>query len=95
VVATDGRYVDVEPPAASTSGLADRAIARASRLVIAGYVLAVVLPPAGFVIGVILVNRPQARTIKQGVWMIALSVVATFVLFVLLIVGLHTTLGEE
>jgi hypothetical protein len=87
--------VDVEPSASSTSGAVDRTISAASRLVIAGYALAVVMPPAGFVIGAILVNRSEARTVKQGIWMIALSVVATFVLFVVLIVSLHTTLGED
>jgi Mn2+/Fe2+ NRAMP family transporter len=86
--------MELEPSAAPTSGPVDQVIARASRLVIAGYVLAVVMPLAGFVLGVILVNRSQARTVKQGVWMIALSVVATFVLFVILIVSMHTTLGE-
>lgn len=53
------------------------------------------MPIAGFVIGVILVNRSEARTVKQGLWMIALSVVATFVLFVILIVSVHSTLGED
>jgi hypothetical protein len=52
------------------------------------------MPIAGFVIGVILVNRSAPRTIKQGVWMIALSVIATFVFFVVLIISLHTTNGE-
>jgi triphosphoribosyl-dephospho-CoA synthetase len=87
--------MDVEPSASPTPGLVDQAISRASRLVIAGYVLAVAMPIAGFVIGVILVNRSEARTVKQGLWMIALSVVATFVLFVILIVSMHTTLGED
>lgn len=87
--------MDAEPSASRTPGLVDQAISRASRLVVAGYVLAVVMPPAGFVIGVILVNRSEARTVKQGLWMIALSVVATFVLFVILIVSMHTTLGED
>jgi uncharacterized membrane protein YeaQ/YmgE (transglycosylase-associated protein family) len=60
----------------------------------AGYVVAVVLPIVGFVIGVILVNRPEKASIKQGLWMIALSVVAAFVLFVVLIVSTHSALLE-
>jgi hypothetical protein len=87
--------MDVEPSASPPQGLVDQAISRASRLVIAGYVLAVVMPIAGFVIGVILVNRSEARTVKRGLWMIALSVVATFALFVILIVSVHSTLGED
>jgi thiol:disulfide interchange protein len=72
----------------------DEAAARTWRLVVAGYILAVVLPLAGLVIGVILINRSEARTVKQGVWMIAVSVVATFLFFVVLIVGVHSTGGE-
>jgi hypothetical protein len=87
--------MDIEPSASPTSGLVDQALSRVSRLVVAGYVLAVAMPIAGFVIGVILVNRSEARTVKQGLWIIALSVVATFVLFVILIVSVHSTLGED
>jgi hypothetical protein len=86
--------MDSEPSASATSELVDQAVSRASRLILAGYVLAVAMPIAGFVIGVVLVNRSEARTVKQGVWMIALSVVATFVLFVVLIVSLHSSPGE-
>jgi hypothetical protein len=61
---------------------------------VAGYVVAVVLPIVGFIVGVVLVNRPEKPLIRQGLWMMALSVVATFVLFVVLIVGTHSALVE-
>jgi hypothetical protein len=61
---------------------------------VAGYVVAVVLPIVGFVVGVILVNRPEKASIRQGLWMIALSVAAAFVLFVVLIVSTHSALLE-
>jgi hypothetical protein len=65
-----------------------------SRLVLAGYVLAVVMAPAGFAIGVVLVNGSEKRAIRHGVWIVALSVVAAFVLFVVLVVVTHSTAGE-
>jgi hypothetical protein len=61
---------------------------------VAGYVVAVVLPIVGFIVGIILVNRPEKASIKQGLWMIALSVLAAFVLFVVLIVSSHSALVE-
>ena len=66
-----------------------------SRLVVAGYILAVVMPVVGFVVGVVLVNRSEKRTIKQGVWMIALSVVMAFLFFVALIISVHSSGGVE
>ena len=62
--------------------------------VIAGYVVAVVLPIVGFIVGAVLVNRPEKPLIKQGLWMMALSVGAAFVMFVVLIVGTHSALIE-
>jgi hypothetical protein len=62
--------------------------------VIAGYVVAVVLPIVGFIIGAVLVNRPEKPLIRQGLWMMALSVIAAFVLFLVLIVGTHSPLIE-
>ena len=61
---------------------------------VAGYVVSVLLPIVGFIIGAVLVNRPEKPLIKQGLWMMALSVVAAFVLFVVLIVGTHSALIE-
>jgi hypothetical protein len=67
---------------------------RLSKLLAAGYFFAVVLPPIGFTIGVVLVNGSDKRTIRHGVQMIVLAVVAAFVLFVILIVSTHSTAGE-
>jgi ABC-type spermidine/putrescine transport system permease subunit II len=72
----------------------DQDVSRASRLVAAGYVLAVLMPPIGFAIGVVLVNNADKRAVKHGLWTIALAVVAAFVLFVVLIISTHSTLGE-
>jgi hypothetical protein len=67
---------------------------RISRLVLAGYLLAVAMPPAGFAIGVVLVNGSEKRAIRHGIWMIALSVLVAFVLFVVLVIATHSTAGE-
>jgi hypothetical protein len=72
----------------------DPAAPRTSRLVLAGYVLAVVMPPAGFAIGVVLVNDSEKRAIRHGIWTIALSVLAAFVFFVVLVIATHSTAGE-
>ena len=67
----------------------------ASRLIVAGYILAVVFPIVGFVIGVVLVNRSDKREIRHGIWMIAISVLAAFILFVGLTVVSHGSGSEE
>jgi ABC-type Fe3+ transport system permease subunit len=67
---------------------------RISRLLAAGYFLAVVLPPIGFGVGVLLVNGSDKRMIRHGLQIIALAVVAAFALFVILIVSTHSTTGE-
>jgi hypothetical protein len=69
-------------------------LSRSPRLLGAGYFFAVVVPPIGFGIGVVLVSGSDKRTIKHGLQIIALAVVAAFVLFVILIVSTHSTLGE-
>jgi len=71
---------------------ADGAAAQGRRLpglALAGYVLAVLFPPAGFGIGVLLANRDDREQVRHGFWMIGVSVVAAFVLFVVLIAASH------
>jgi len=63
---------------------------RLAPLVVAGYILAVVMPPAGLAIGVILLTRPPKTAFKQGLWIIALSVLVGFVFFVALILSSHS-----
>jgi hypothetical protein len=71
------------------------AMPSASRLIVAGYILAVVFPIVGFVIGVVLVNRSDKREIRHGIWMIAISVLTAFILFVGLTVVSHGSGSEE
>ncbi len=51
----------------------------AYRFVVLAYILAVSMPPIGFVLGLILAIRFDRPASKQGVWVIALSVVAALV----------------
>jgi Co/Zn/Cd efflux system component len=70
-------------------------MAGASRLIVAGYILAIVFPIVGFVIGIVLVNRSDKREIRHGIWMIVISVLAAFILFVGLTVVSHGSGSEE
>jgi hypothetical protein len=72
----------------------DQQVSRIPRLLAAGYFFAVVIPPIGFGIGIVLVNGADKRTIRHGLQIIALAVAAAFVLFVILIVSTHSTAGE-
>jgi hypothetical protein len=53
--------------------------ASAHRVVVLAYILAVSMPPIGFVLGLILMIRLDKPASKQGVWVIAVSVVAALV----------------
>jgi hypothetical protein len=53
--------------------------ASASRLVVLAYIVAVSMPPIGFILGLIVAIRFDKPASKQGVWVIALSVVAALV----------------
>jgi Protein of unknown function (DUF2510) len=58
----------------------DRSVADASGnmgLVISGYVLAVVVPLVGFILGIVAATRPQKRISKHGVWIVVVSIVVT------------------
>jgi hypothetical protein len=84
---------DADPTPRPAPSVWEETGARRSRLVVAGYVLSIVMPIAGLIVGVVLVNRPERRAVKLGVWMIGLSVLVGFLLFVVLIVSVHPSSG--
>jgi hypothetical protein len=86
---------DRPPPPYPAPEAPEGAMPSASRLIVAGYILAVVFPIVGFVIGVVLVNRSDKREIRHGIWMIAISVLTAFILFVGLTVVSHGSGSEE
>ncbi len=63
---------------------------RLAPLVVAGYILAVVFPPAGLIVGVVLATRPPKTAFKQGLWIVGVSVVMGFGLFVALVLSSHS-----
>jgi general stress protein CsbA len=65
------------------------------RLVVLGYITAVAMPPVGFVLGIVLVIRFTAAESKHGVWIIAISIVALVVWFLLLTSGVVNTTSDN
>ncbi|HEX3979518.1 MAG TPA: hypothetical protein VHW96_24815 [Solirubrobacteraceae bacterium] len=53
--------------------------ASAYRLVVLAYIIAVSMPPIGFILGLILALRFDKPTSKHGAWVIAVSIVAALV----------------
>jgi uncharacterized membrane protein len=73
----------------------DGAVAGFSRLDVAGYILAFVLPLFGLVVGVILLRRPDRQAARHGVWIVAISVVVCLLFAAALIAGAHGLGGGE
>jgi uncharacterized membrane protein YhaH (DUF805 family) len=62
-------------------------------LVWVGYVLAVLMPLIGFILGIVVATRPSKATSKHGVWIIVLSIVAFIVWLAIIIHGAQTSLN--
>lgn len=78
-----------DEPAPTPPRATDGALPGMSRLIVAGYILALVMPLFGLVVGVVLLNRPDKLEIKHGIWITAVSIVAGFVFFLALILNAH------
>ena len=67
-------------PFASRNGRAPKGqSASAYRFVVLAYIVAVSMPPIGFVLGLVLAARFDKPASKHGVWVIAVSIVAALV----------------
>ncbi len=73
----------------------DGALAGFSRLDVAGFILALVLPLFGLIVGVILVRRPDKQAARHGVWIIAISLLVGLLFVAALIAGAHGLGGNE
>ncbi len=73
----------------------DGAVAGFSRLDVAGYILALVLPLFGLIIGVVLLRRPDRRAARHGVWIVAISLVVCLLFAAALIASSHGLGGSE
>jgi hypothetical protein len=69
--------------------------ASAYRLVVLAYIIAVSMPPIGFVLGLILAIRFDKPASKQGVWVVAVSVVAALVWAVIIAGGALNTTSSD
>jgi hypothetical protein len=83
----DGRRWDVDN-AASNGGPATVSRESIQRLVVLGYITAVVMPPVGLILGLLLAVRLAKPNSKQGILIIAVSVIATIAWVLALVVGL-------
>lgn len=54
-------------------------------LVITGYVMAVIIPIVGFILGIVTITRPNKATSKHGVWIVVLSVAVFFISIVIIV----------
>jgi hypothetical protein len=64
----------------SQNGRAPRAQSASTyRFVVLAYIIAVSMPPIGFVLGLVLALRFEKPASKQGVWVIAISIVAALI----------------
>jgi 4-amino-4-deoxy-L-arabinose transferase-like glycosyltransferase len=84
------------PPSAdypSRNGASDRAWSQSFlRLVVVSYILAVAMPPIGFVLGLVVVSRGARAKSRHGVWIILVSIAAAGVWAVIIASGaLNTT----
>jgi hypothetical protein len=69
--------------------------ASAYRLVVLAYIIAVSMPPIGFILGLILAIRFGKPASKQGVWVIAVSLVAGLVWAVIIAGGALNTTSSD
>jgi small neutral amino acid transporter SnatA (MarC family) len=90
---------DGQPPTAdypSPNGASDRAWSQSfQRLVVVSYILAVAMPPLGFVLGFVVVSRGARAKSRHGVLIIAVSVVAAVAWVVILASGALTTPNDN
>ena len=84
----------IQPPGAdypSKNGATDRAWSESFlRLVALSYILAVAIPPLGFVLGVVVLLRGRRTKSKHGALIIAVSLMATAVWAVIIASGALT-----
>jgi uncharacterized membrane protein len=81
-------------PAHEQARAPDGAVAGYSRLDVAGYILAFVLPIFGLAVGIVLVRRTRGQSSKHGVWIIAISLIVGVLFVAALIANAHIGVSE-
>jgi hypothetical protein len=94
------------PPTPSSEGVQTRYVSRngatsnaelqkAWRLVVLGYIMAVAIPPAGLILGIVLARRDSRPHARHGLAIIAVSIVASLVWFLLFNSGIADTSSND
>jgi hypothetical protein len=68
---------------------------KAWRLVVLGYIMAVAIPPGGLMLGIVLARRDSRPHARHGLVIIAVSIVATLVWFLLFNSGIADTSSND
>jgi hypothetical protein len=84
-----GRWTSGAP---STNGTLDSAVRQtAMRLVVVAYISAIAIPPAGLILGIVVATRPLNKVSRHGKWIIALSIIAAAIWFLVFKTGSLTS----
>jgi hypothetical protein len=76
----------------STSKLRSESV---RRLVVLGYITAVAIPVIGFILGIVVLTRPNKAYSKHGLWIIGVSVIASIVWVVVLASGVFAVTNND
>jgi hypothetical protein len=80
----------------SRNGASDRSWNQSFlRLVVVGYILAVAMPPVGFVLGLVVVSRGARAKSRHGVLIIVVSVLAAVAWAVIIASGALNTPNQQ
>jgi hypothetical protein len=72
------------PPSYAPAGQQQAARQGASSLVTVGYIMAVLFPIVGVVLGIVAATRPQPQTARHGIWIIVVSIAVFLIGFAIL-----------
>jgi hypothetical protein len=65
------------------------------RLVVLGYITAVALPLIGFILGIVVANRPTKTYSKHGVWIIVVSIISAVLWILVLASGVLAVTNND
>jgi hypothetical protein len=65
------------------------------RLVVLGYIIAVSMPPIGFILGIVVAIRSTKMNSKHGVWIIVVSIIASLVWLLIITSGALNTASTD
>ncbi len=66
-----------------------------ARLVVTGYIMALAMPPVGFILAIVVAFRPGKAQPKQGLLIVLVGIVASVVWIVIITSGALSTTGNN